>query len=83
MYTTSRYASMKTRELAKKLAEENKEIYMARGKKTIDQLAQFARKKGEHKITILEDQETKPKIATITIDELGQWKWSDLGDNRG
>lgn len=74
MFTTSRYSSTKTRELAKKLAIENKEIYVARGKKTIDQLVQLARKKGEEKITVLEDN--SPKIAIITIDELGRWRWT-------
>lgn len=79
MFTTSRYSSTKTRELAKKLAIENKEIYVARGKKTIDQLVQLARKKGEEKIAVLEDNSTK--IAIITIDELGRWKWIDSIEN--
>lgn len=77
MFTTSRYSSTKTRELAKKLASESKEIYVARGKKTIDQLVQLARKKGDEKITVLEEQENKPTTsAVILIDELGRWKWN-------
>lgn len=71
MYTTSRYAPVKTREVAKKLAKDNNELYIARGKKTIEQLVEFARKKGEEKINVVEGNET----ATIEIDELGRWKW--------
>lgn len=80
MYTTSRYSSTKTRELAKKLASENNEIYVARGKKTIDQMVQLARKKGEEKITVLEEQDNKSTTsAVIVIDELGRWKWDKSG----
>ncbi|MFH1520557.1 MAG: hypothetical protein ABID61_02850 [Candidatus Micrarchaeota archaeon] len=74
MYTTSRYSSIKTRELAKKLANENNEIYVARGKKTIDQLVQLARKKGEERITVL-DENNPTTFAIIEVDELGNWKW--------
>ena len=73
MYTTSRYSSVKTRELAKALAKENNEIYVARGKKTIEQLVEFARKKGEERIIVVDDNE---KPATIEVDELGRWKWN-------
>ena len=80
MYTTSRYASTGTRELARSLAKENGEEYLSRGKKTIEQLAQLARKKGESQIKIVEEKEGNPSIiATLLIDELGHWKWSDKG----
>jgi rRNA maturation protein Rpf1 len=72
MYTTSRYTQTKTRELAKRLAKENNEQYVARGKKTIYQLVAYARRKGHDTIKIIEDNE---KIATIEVDELGHWKW--------
>ncbi|VVC04834.1 Uncharacterised protein [Candidatus Bilamarchaeum dharawalense] len=76
MYTTSRYASTETRELAKKMAKEKEEPYTARGKKTIDQLVDFARRKGEENITVVEEHEKKPTtFALIQIDELGRWKW--------
>ncbi|MFH1785728.1 MAG: hypothetical protein ABH842_04840 [Candidatus Micrarchaeota archaeon] len=72
MYTTSRYASIETREIAKKLAKENNELYVARGKKTIEQLVAFARRKGEEKINVVDGNGP----VTIEIDELGRWKWN-------
>ena len=79
MYTTSRYTETKTRVLAKKLAMEHDEPYVARGKKTIQQLVAYARRKGEETINVVEDNGT---IATIEIDELGRWNWitSTKGD---
>ena len=74
MFTTSRYASEKARKLARKLAEENKEPYVSRGKHTIQQLAEIARKKGEERICVVEDKEPFV-IATIKVSETGEWEW--------
>jgi rRNA maturation protein Rpf1 len=58
------------------MAQKNKEVYVARGKKTIDELAQLARKNGEAGITIIEEQKNKAAhIAVIQVDELGRWTW--------
>ena len=73
MYSTSRYASKETRQQAKKLGE-----YFSRGKKTISQLVDIARKKGYHKIGILREKNGKPfRISVISVTELGEWSWSD------
>jgi len=77
MFTTSRYASEKSRNLALKLAKENKELFICRGKRTIASLVELARKKGEKKISIIEEEDGTPKkIAVISVSELGNWEWS-------
>ncbi len=76
MYTTSRYASIKTREAAKAMALVAGEPFVCRGKKTIQQLATLARKSGEEHIHILEEKNDGPgKLAKIEVDALGRWKW--------
>ena len=78
MMTTSRYSSEATRRFAKDLAKENGERYIARGKKTIDELAVLARKSGEETITIIEERGKKPALASrIRIDEQGCWRWEE------
>jgi rRNA maturation protein Rpf1 len=76
MWTTSRYCSSVTRSLCMKLARSCGSSYVARGKKTIVQLADLARRKGDSKINILEEKAGKPiTIATIEVLETGQWHW--------
>ena len=76
MFTTSRYASKETRELARRLAEESGEIFISRGKRTVSQLADLARRKGEEKVNIVEEKDGEPSsIATIAIKETGEWEW--------
>ncbi len=76
MITTSRYASVETRNNARKLATQNREQYIARGKKTVLALVEWARKNGEESITILEEKDKKPaQINKILVDEKGDWKW--------
>ena len=73
MYSTSRYASRETRQHAKKLGE-----FFSRGKRTISQLVDIARKKGHHSIGILRERKGRPSsISVITVTELGEWGWSD------
>jgi rRNA maturation protein Rpf1 len=76
MLTTSRYASQETRKAAREMAGECGERYIARGKKTVEELARLARRAGEERITIIEEREGKPaKAATMIVDELGRWRW--------
>ncbi|MBI5046321.1 hypothetical protein HZC07_01160, partial [Candidatus Micrarchaeota archaeon] len=65
MYNTSSYSFKKTRTIVKKLAEEKQERYIARGKKTVAQLAEFARKIGEEKITIIEEKDGEANLENI------------------
>ncbi len=76
MFTTSRYAGPETRRKARELAKEAGEPFAARGKRTVAQLAALARKKGEERVSILEERGEKPgKIAVIRVSETGKWEW--------
>jgi len=78
MFTTSRYASEKARKAARKMAKENNEPFVSRGKHTIAELADLARRKGEERICIIEERKKQPAVVvTIKIDETGGWKWAD------
>jgi rRNA maturation protein Rpf1 len=77
MITTSRYASEETRKLARRIADRLGTFYTSRGKKTIDSIVSDARKKGEHEILVVEEEDGKPvNIAVIEVSELGEWKWT-------
>lgn len=76
MFTTSRYASEETRKLARSMAKKGGEPYIARGKKTIQALAEEARRLGEGCLRIVEEKKKKPaEVAVIRIDEAGRWRW--------
>lgn len=76
MFTTSRYAGPETRRRAQALAEEAGEPFVARGKRTIAQLAALARKMGEERISVVEERGKKPgAIAAIGVSETGKWEW--------
>lgn len=76
MYTTSRYASAATRSAARALAEKAGEPYAARGKKTIAQLADHARRSGEELVRIVEERDGRAaSVAEIRVDEKGGWSW--------
>ncbi len=76
MITTSRYASESTRRLARMMAASRNDAYIARGKKTVDELAALARKRGDSRISVIEEEGGRPeRIAKIAVDELGQWRW--------
>ncbi|MFH0736979.1 MAG: hypothetical protein V1827_00285 [Candidatus Micrarchaeota archaeon] len=78
MFTTSRYASRSTRSLARSMAEANGEKYIARGKKTIDDLASYARRMGEDRMTIIEEKGgVASRIVVIDIDPGGKWSWGE------
>jgi len=77
LITTSRYPSAKTRSLAKRLADERGQRYLARGKRTIDSLVSYARRMGEDRIEIVEERDDEPaRIAAIEVDETGRWRWA-------
>ena len=77
MFTTSRYASRETRLLARRMAEEGRERYVARGKHTIASLAALCRKAGDAKLCVVEEKGGKPRtVATIRIKETGEWEWA-------
>ncbi|MDD5171869.1 MAG: hypothetical protein PHF60_02420 [Candidatus ainarchaeum sp.] len=78
MITTSRYASAETRGMARGMASDSGEPFVARGKRTVEQLVSLARRKGEDRITIIEEHEGKPAvIAVIAVDEMGGWRWAE------
>lgn len=82
MLTTSRYPSPSTRHCAQQLAHLFGCYYIPRSKKTIEQLATMARKKGNERILIVEESQQKNKLAILAIDEIGQWKWiGEMGIN--
>ena len=75
MWTTSRYAAAETKNIARQLAEIFNQNYYARGKHTIEQLANDARRKGEERIFIIEEKDKQAnELSVIAIDELGQWQ---------
>lgn len=77
IYTTSRYASALTRRFASELAESESSAYLARGKKTIREIAESARRRGEETVFIVEEREGRPeKVAEIRVLETGLWKWA-------
>ena len=77
MITTSRYASSGTRAMARLMASGSGDVFTARGKRTVEQLVSLARKKGDERITIIEERDGKPSVAAdITIDEMGRWRWA-------
>lgn len=72
LFTTSRYASKETVAFAKTKGE-----YLNRGKKTVDDLVNYARKKGEESIVLIEEKDKKPFLMVfIEVSEDGKWKWT-------
>lgn len=77
MITTSRYASAKTRSLARRMAREKGQRYLARGKRSIDSLVSYARRMGEETVSVVEEKDGEPaSIAVIEVDEKGRWRWA-------
>ena len=53
------------------------ELFISRGKHTIAQLADIARREGEEHISIIEEQGKRPAVLVmITVSETGEWKWA-------
>jgi rRNA maturation protein Rpf1 len=78
LISTSRYASLETRELARALAKERDEPFVSRGKRTMDSLAALARRRGQERILIVEERGQRPSaLVTIEVDERGLWRWAN------
>lgn len=78
MFTTSRYAGRETRRHAQAMAAEAGEPYVARGKKTIAQLAALARRMGEERISVVEERGGKPaSVAVAVVSEQGSGRGSN------
>lgn len=76
MITTSRYASLLSRNFAKHIAFLLDKRYIARGKKTIDTLVSLSRKIGEDRIIVVKETEGVPTyFEFITLDETRKWSW--------
>jgi rRNA maturation protein Rpf1 len=77
MLTTSRYASEETRRAARSLASSSGSRFVARGKKTIAELAELARKGGDATIGIVEERGGKPAfISSMEVLARGGWRWA-------
>jgi rRNA maturation protein Rpf1 len=78
LWSTCRYASLLTRDKAKELAGISGSKYIARGKKTITELVEYARRAGFQEIMIIEESEKKPLIvAGIKVLPAGGFSWSE------
>lgn len=81
MITTSRYASKKTRELAKWLSRTFNQGYFARGKKAISKFVELSRKAGDDRVFIVKEKDSDPVlIDIIEVHEDFSWEWlSSIG----
>lgn len=78
MYTTSRYASGQARTLAKRMAGEHGEKYVARGKKTVRELAESARRRGDGCVCIVSDGgRGAAGLSCMEVLCDGGWKWKE------
>ena len=76
MFTTARYSSLYTRKFTKKIAEIFNVRYVARGKKTIYDIVESARKFGNARIVIIKEKNCKPyAIDFIEVKEDLKWQW--------
>jgi len=79
LWTTSRYASPETKKKAQSLAGRAGSRYLARGKKTMDDIAGFARRSGFGLIMLLEESDGHPSlIRSIGISPDGRWRWAGV-----
>jgi rRNA maturation protein Rpf1 len=77
MWTTSRYASAETKSAARRLASVSGSVFCSRGKKTIAELAESARRSGESAIMIVEERAGKPSfVSSIEVLPDGGWRWA-------
>lgn len=73
--TTSRYASRAVRAIAADFAKSRKSVYVARGKRTIRQLAEYAWRKGHDKIALVREGAGRVAVDEVEIDHWGKWRW--------
>jgi len=75
IFTTSRYASAKLRQEAIVMAGKAKDgVLVPRGKKTIADLIELARKIGQNKIMVLKEGKNTG-CSEIEISASGRWRW--------
>jgi rRNA maturation protein Rpf1 len=76
IWTTCRYASAQTREAAKRLARLSGSRYVSRGKKTLLELADLARRSGYDTICLVFQQKEKPFwVFPLEVKPFGDLKW--------
>ena len=49
--------------------------YIARGKKSINGLVTIARKNGDQRLVIINEEKKSNNLHIIEINELGEWRW--------
>ena len=77
MFTTCRYASKKTRELAKWFSSAFDQNYYARGKKTVSKFVELSRKIGDERVFIVKEKDGNPILLdVIEVYEDLKWKWT-------
>jgi rRNA maturation protein Rpf1 len=64
--------------MARSIALKASEPFVARGRLTIDQLVDIARKRGQERINIICQSREKPAI--IEVAETGKWRWLERMD---
>ncbi len=64
MYTTSRYAKAETRKLAREMARRDDQQYISRGKKSLWDIADLARRIGDEEVLVLRQE--RGKLASIS-----------------
>lgn len=76
MWSTCRYASIKTRKAAARLAQSFGAHYVSRGKKTIVELASLARRKGIGSICLVFQKNESPFwVFQIMVLPSGGFRW--------
>jgi len=71
IWTTGRYATARTKKKAEELAAKNHSRYLARGKRTVYELVDYARSEGVQWIMLVE-QEAQQCIEVLP---LGNFRW--------
>ncbi len=71
--TTSRYSSNELRELGKVFATVFSGKYVSRGKKTFEDIIEYARRNGHSRVCVISSN----GIDFAIVGELGNWKWID------
>ncbi len=78
MITTSRYASLFTKNFAKSFSKLLNSNYFSRGKKTIFDLVEFSRKLGDQNVFVIKEKSGKPSsIDVVEVEENLEWHWLD------
>jgi rRNA maturation protein Rpf1 len=78
LWSTCRYASLKTREAAKRLAQKHGSRYVSRGKKTISELSALARRLGFEGICLVFQKNESPFwVIQISILPSGEFHWGE------